>query len=206
MPTTKTLREGSAGKRTAILSAARELFLTGGFDRTSVDAVAARATVSKRTVYDNFGDKQTLLRAVVADIADSLVGGIQRTLGATLATITRPAELEAAFIDFAMRIVTDMLGSADYVTLLKLVGDEGHLGETRFRDAPEDAVAARLAALGEAGLLTVPDPRLAADHLVALTFGVALNRLGTTQIAGDDRVRPLVVEGVRAFLRAYAKG
>lgn len=32
-------------------------------DRSSVDAIAARAEVSKRTVHDYFGDKQTLLKA-----------------------------------------------------------------------------------------------------------------------------------------------
>ncbi|MFD0392089.1 TetR/AcrR family transcriptional regulator [Streptomyces nogalater] len=83
-PTTKPLREGSARKRAAILSAARELFLADGFDRTSVDAVAARAKVSKRTVYDYFGDKQTLLRAVVDAIGESMISMIRRTLDDTL--------------------------------------------------------------------------------------------------------------------------
>ena len=57
----KALREGSTQKRSAILTAARDLFLADGFDRSSVDAVAARAGVSKRTVYDYFGDKEALL-------------------------------------------------------------------------------------------------------------------------------------------------
>jgi TetR/AcrR family transcriptional regulator, mexJK operon transcriptional repressor len=204
VPTAKTLREGSAEKRTAILSAARDLFLSEGFDRTSVDAVAARAAVSKRTVYDYFGDKQTLLHAVVTDIGDSLVGTVRRTIDSTLIGLSRPAELEDAFVAFSMRIVSDMLGSADYSTLMKLLGGD-HLAEAPFGDAPEDALAAQLAVLAEAGLLTAPDPRLAADHLLALTFGVVLNRLGALPASGDARVRPLVVEGVRAFLRAYRK-
>jgi TetR/AcrR family transcriptional regulator, mexJK operon transcriptional repressor len=205
VPTAKTLREGSAAKRAAILSAARDLFLNDGFDRTSVDAVSARAGVSKRTVYDYFGDKATLLQAVVNDISDSLVGTVQRTLDGTLATVTAPDQLEGAFVDFSLRIVTDMLGSADYATLLKLLGGEGHLSEAPFKDAPEDAVAARIAVLAEAGLLEAPDPRLAADHLIALTFAVVLNRHGSTVIpAADEQVRHLVTEGVRAFLRAYA--
>ncbi|AEV84829.1 TetR family transcriptional regulator [Actinoplanes sp. SE50] len=204
MPSTKPLREGSATKRAAILSAARELFLSDGFDRTSVDAVSARAGVSKRTVYDYFGDKNTLLQAVVGDISDSLVAAVRRTIDATLTGLTEPAQLQDALTGFSMRIATDMLGSADYATLLKLLGGEGHLSEAPFRDAPEEALAERLAVLGEAGLLTVADPRLAADHLIALTFGVVLNRHGSTLITADERVRSLVAEGVRAFLRAYA--
>ena len=201
----KTIREGSAQKRSAILSAARDLFLSDGFDRTSVDAVSARAGVSKRTVYDYFGDKRALLQAVVADIGESLIAAVKRTIDATLAGISGPAGLEDAFVDFSMRIVTDMLGSADYTTLVKLLRNEPFSG-TPFADAPEEALAARLAGLGEEGLLVVTDPRLAADHLVALTFGVVTNRLHALPAAGDDRVRPLVVEGVRAFLRAYGNG
>ncbi|MFE7129829.1 TetR/AcrR family transcriptional regulator [Streptomyces sp. NPDC057638] len=211
MPTTKTttkpLREGATPKRAAILTAARELFLADGFDRSSVDAVAARAGVSKRTVYDYFGDKRTLLRAVVDAVGQSLVTTIRRTLDETLSDVTRDAELEEALVTFSMRIATDMLDSAEYATLRRLVGAEsGHLphrGYNPMADTPDEVIAARFAALTTAGLLDAPDPRLAADQFTALTFGVALDRLGSANAAADSRVRPLIVEGVRTFLRAY---
>ncbi|MFE0100690.1 TetR/AcrR family transcriptional regulator [Streptomyces sp. NPDC059009] len=207
MPTTKTLREGSTLKRAAILAAARELFLADGFDRTSVDAVAARAEVSKRTVYDYFGDKRTLLQAVVDTIGQSLITTIRRTLDETLTDRTDTDGLEDALVAFSMRIATDMLGSAEYATLQRLVrAESGHLphrGYNSMADTPDEAIAERLAAFAEAGLLDVPDPRLAADQFIALAFGVALDRLGSANAAEDDRVRPLVVEGVRTFLRAY---
>ncbi|MFE7614365.1 TetR/AcrR family transcriptional regulator [Streptomyces sp. NPDC057496] len=206
-PTTKTLREGSARKRAAILLAARELFLADGFDRSSVDAVAARAEVSKRTVYDYFGDKRTLLRAVVDDIGRSLVATVRRTLDETLTGPIEAAGLEDALVTFSMRIATDMLDSAEYATLRRLVrAESGHLphrGYNSMADTPDEALAERLAAFAGAGLLDVPDPRLAADQFLALTFGVALDRLGSANAAEDARVRPLVVEGVRTFLRAY---
>ncbi|MFI0976369.1 TetR/AcrR family transcriptional regulator [Streptomyces sp. NPDC021093] len=218
MPTTKTLREGSTRKRAAILSAARELFLSDGFDRTSVDAIAARAEVSKRTVYDYFGDKQTLLRAVVDGVGESLITTIRRTLDDTLAEPTGSAgptgptgpveagDLEDALVAFSMRIATDMLDSAEYATLQRLVRAQSGYprpGENPLADTPEEALAERLAAFAAAGLLDVPDARLAADQFLALAFGVALNRLGSANAAEDARVRPLVVEGVRTFLRAY---
>ncbi|MFI1929080.1 TetR/AcrR family transcriptional regulator [Streptomyces sp. NPDC020330] len=207
MPTTKTLREGSTRKRAAILSAARELFLADGFDRSSVDAVAARAEVSKRTVYDYFGDKRNLLRAVVDAVGQSLVTTVRRTLDDTLAGVTEAGELEDALVAFALRIATDMLGSAEYATLQRLVRTEsGHLPPQDYNpmaDTPDEAIAERFAAFAEAGLLDAPDPRLAADQFLALTFGVALDRLGSANAAQDARVRPLVIEGVRTFLRAY---
>ncbi len=106
-----------------------------------------------------------------------------------------------------MQIATEMLDSAEYATLLRLVRTEsGHLphrGYNPMADAPDEAIGERFAALADAGLLDVPDPRLAADQFLALTFGVALDRLGSANAAEDTRVRPLVVEGVRTFLRAY---
>lgn len=207
MPSTKTLREGSARKRAAILSAARELFLANGFDRSSVDAVAARAEVSKRTVYDYFGDKQTLLHAVVDSVGQSLVGTIRRILDDTLTDRTEAAGLEDVLVEFSMRVSTDMLGSAEYATLQRLVratpGPLAGRGGNPMADTPDEALAERFAAFAEAGLLDVPDARLAADQFIALTFGVALNRFGAANAAEDPRVRPLIVEGVRTFLRAY---
>ena len=207
MPTTKTLREGSTQKRAAILTAARELFLSDGFDRTSVDAVAARAGVSKRTVYDYFGDKQTLLQAVVDGVGQSLITTIGRILDDTLAEPTEAIDLEDVLVTVARRIATDMLGSAEYATLQRLVRTQfGHLpngGENSMADAPDEALAERFAAFAAAGLLDIPDARLAADQFIALTFGVALNRFGSANATEDTRVRPLVVEGVRTFLRAY---
>nr|WP_042179474.1 TetR/AcrR family transcriptional regulator [Kibdelosporangium sp. MJ126-NF4]CEL13842.1 Transcriptional regulator, TetR family [Kibdelosporangium sp. MJ126-NF4]CTQ88210.1 Transcriptional regulator, TetR family [Kibdelosporangium sp. MJ126-NF4] len=210
MSTAKTLRAGSAQKRAAILSAARELFLTVGFDRSSVDAVAARAGVSKRTVYDYFGDKQTLLQAAVDAVDQSLLSTIRRTLDDTLDGVTDAAELEPALVTFSMRIATDMLDSAEYATLQRLVrtGSDHlpHPDDRALTNAPEEAIGERFAALASAGLLEVPDARLAADHFIALTFGVTISRLGSANAAEDTRVRPLIVEGVRAFLRAYRIG
>ena len=207
MPTEKTLRAGSAQKRTAILTAAQELFLTNGFDRSSVDAVAALAKVSTRTVYDYFGDKQTLLQAVVDTIGQSMITTIRRTLDDTLSDPVEAADLEDALVTFSMRIATDMLGSAEYATLQRLVrAESGHLphqGYNSMADTPDEALAERFAALAAAGLLHVPDPRLAADQFIALAFGVTLDRLGSANATEDTRVRPLVVEGVRTFLRAY---
>jgi TetR/AcrR family transcriptional repressor of mexJK operon len=58
-------RPPSMSKRAAILEAASTLFLRDGFDRTSIDAVAAVAHVSKPTIYSHYEGKEALFRAVV---------------------------------------------------------------------------------------------------------------------------------------------
>lgn len=56
--------------RERILTAATEVFLAEGYGSTSIEAVAARAGVSKRTFYDRFDDKAALFTAVVHDIIE----------------------------------------------------------------------------------------------------------------------------------------
>src|SRR5699024_1792131 len=103
MSTSKSLRQGSEQKRSTILHAARDLFVTEGFDRSSVDAIAARAGVSKRTVYDYFGDKRSLLRDVLEGLGRSLLAAIRSSLRDSLAGITAADQLEPALVDFSMR-------------------------------------------------------------------------------------------------------
>ncbi|RKP57604.1 TetR/AcrR family transcriptional regulator [Pararobbsia silviterrae] len=52
-------------KRAAILDAAIAEFLASGYDATSMDRIAARANVSKRTVYNHFPSKEALFAAIM---------------------------------------------------------------------------------------------------------------------------------------------
>ena len=54
-------------KRRAILQAATTVFLRKGYVGTSMDEIAALATVSKQTVYKHFADKETLFSELVAE-------------------------------------------------------------------------------------------------------------------------------------------
>jgi len=55
-----------------ILEVATELFLTDGFGATSIETVARRARVSKRTFYHRYPDKAALFGAVVRRIVERL--------------------------------------------------------------------------------------------------------------------------------------
>src|SRR5699024_6674722 len=57
---TSQLSPRSARKRAAIEAAALEAFLRHGYVGTSMDEIAARATVSKQTLYKHVGDKRSL--------------------------------------------------------------------------------------------------------------------------------------------------
>ncbi|WP_290805668.1 TetR/AcrR family transcriptional regulator [Herbiconiux sp.] len=71
---------GTGTKRDAILEAAVELLLAKGFGGTSMDAVAAKAGVSKTTVYAHFADKDKLFRAVMAHASSMLVPNVSEAI------------------------------------------------------------------------------------------------------------------------------
>jgi TetR/AcrR family transcriptional regulator of autoinduction and epiphytic fitness len=62
-------------KRAAVIAAAIEEFLAAGFDATSMDRIAARASVSKRTVYNHFPSKEALFAAILRQLWDASDGG-----------------------------------------------------------------------------------------------------------------------------------
>lgn len=201
----KVLREGSALKRTAILAAARQAFLADGVDRTSMDAIAAGAEVSKRTVYDYYGDKQTLLIAVIDQAVKALGASISSAIDEHLRDVD---DLETALVSFAARITTTAIGSSDYNALMRLVAAEAHnLPDLRLEHwsaiEPEDAVAERFAEFDSLGMLAAPRPRLAADHFVALTLSASVYSLGGPAAPAHVDTHRMIVDGVQAFLRAY---
>ncbi|WP_377800634.1 TetR/AcrR family transcriptional regulator [Bosea eneae] len=64
-------RTGSAGnRREALLKAAAEEFFEQGYAATKIDAIIERAGGSKRNIYNEFGNKEGLFLALVAENAD----------------------------------------------------------------------------------------------------------------------------------------
>src|SRR6266571_9257508 len=66
------LVSGWQRKHDAIAAAALVLFARDGYERTSVDAIAAEAGVSKRTVYSHYGDKENLFLLVLRETHDTM--------------------------------------------------------------------------------------------------------------------------------------
>jgi AcrR family transcriptional regulator len=64
-------REQALATRRAILEAARELFVAGGYAATTIEALAARAGVSPETVYATFKNK----RSVLSELIDMAIAG-----------------------------------------------------------------------------------------------------------------------------------
>ena len=72
-------RRRSEKSRTAIFSATRELLLERGFDRLSIEAVAARAGVGKQTIYRWWPSRHALVADVILEDADKILRPIKPT-------------------------------------------------------------------------------------------------------------------------------
>ncbi|MDF2990686.1 MAG: hypothetical protein K0S37_1200 [Microbacterium sp.] len=205
----KPVRQGQAAKRAAILTAARELFVQAGVERTSMDAVAARAAVSKRTVYDYYGDKRRLLLGVVEDAGEAALRMHRQLVDQYLsdrAAFEDVTELERALVALAADLGTSQLVDASYAAAVKLIAENEillpELEDHPLDEAHSQVLAERFAHLANIGVLDIQDSRLAADHFHALTTLRVLNEpLGRR--ADPERVRRIMTDGAHAFVRAY---
>ncbi|WP_020577741.1 TetR/AcrR family transcriptional regulator [Actinopolymorpha alba] len=198
---------GRAAKRSAILRAARQVFLRHGYQRASVDDIASEAGVSKQTIYNQFGGKEALFLSAVEEMFLQLNAD---TLAALESFPDRPRDLEAELIAFGRRLGA-CLFEGQAVAVRQLIEAEAFshpdLAEASRERGPgrmAAALSARLSRLAHARLLEVDDPDVAARHFMALVT-YDLKSLADRGPEGVDSPEfdAVVTTGVRAFLRAY---
>lgn len=193
-------------KHDAIAAAALVLFARDGYERTSVDAIAAEAGVSKRTVYSHYRDKEDLFLLVLRETYDTMRERVRDIVDRNLRDID---DVRPALTACVREIVRTITRSPDRATLVRLLISEAphfpailDLWHTR---GIVPLIADPMAKLAAAGLLDTHDPAQAADHLYALTFGQVNNKsmMGTIQLTDSEADR-IVTSGIAVFMRAYA--
>jgi TetR/AcrR family transcriptional repressor of mexJK operon len=196
-------RRRSEGKRAAILDAAEALFIAEGYDRTSVDAIAARAGVSKRTVYDHYDDKETVFLRVLGRVNEALVTTVRVAIEEELAP---GRDVREALTAFGLRIADRAFASSEYLAFRRLSGPRQSVPRLpeAARDRPERMLEERFAGLAAEGAIHTADPALAARHFTALTISLALEAVTNRPAEGQPPdLRTIITDGVDAFLRAY---
>jgi TetR/AcrR family transcriptional regulator, mexJK operon transcriptional repressor len=197
---------GSGPKGEVIAQAAVRLFIRDGYERTSVDAIAAEAGVSKRTIYNRYGDKRNLLMSVLKDAYATMLGVFGAIMDAHLSDVT---DLEQSLTAFAREAAFRVAMAPERAALVRLMMAEApHFPELlRLEMGPltmTQALTRHLSALVPVWGLDISDAREAAEQFLALTFGRMNNRTMFGQIPIDDEeIERIVTNGVRLFLRAY---
>lgn len=201
-----TINRGRIDKRQAILDAAFTVFARDGYRQASVDTVAATAGVAKHTIYNHFGDKESLFREAVAALADE---ALARNLAAvdSLRADREPSEaltevgrkLAECYCDDKSWALRRLL-HAEFASM----PDLQDIVRDRATDKVNDALADRLARVALAGKLRIEDPAVAAEQFGALLTAPleTRSRLGTRKISTAE-LDEVTRNAVQTFLRAF---
>ncbi|TCO24756.1 TetR family transcriptional regulator [Kribbella steppae] len=196
-----------AGKRQEVLAGALTVFARDGYARASIDVIAAAAGVSTRTLYNHFGDKAGLFRAVIQESTTKVAAAQLAIIEAQLTEVT---DLEADLVAFGIAWRTPMPDYAEHSALVRQVNAEaGHIPQEAI-DAWQEAgpiavrraLADRLAAFAADGLLRIDDPMRAALHFSLLISGANPSYRGGSMT--PDEIKDAITTGVHAFLHGYA--
>jgi TetR/AcrR family transcriptional repressor of mexJK operon len=195
--------------RAAVVDAARALFLRKGYAGTTMEEIAALAGLTKRTVYNNYADKDALFAQIVGDVivyAEEFAGGLREEFTAGITA----ANLRPSLHDLGRRLALGIV-RPEVVALRRLLIGEARafpaLVREYFDRAPGqviEALAYGFEHLGQAGLLRVSDARRAAAQFAYLVAGEPLDRailVGT--IPPKVHIIACAREGVETFLARY---
>lgn len=197
-------RPRDPAKHSAIMHAALHTFLERGFNAATIEHIAARAGVSKVTIYNRFTDKETLFEAVIKQQTEQIAE-------ATLSEAALKGDFEAQVTAFGRGLLTFLFAS-DHVALDRMLPQEiAHLPAMahRFFDAGPGQSRTQLAALLERGRATgridFDDAIDAAEDLMALWKGFADVELkfGVRHGMSDADINRRLQRGTAVFLRAY---
>lgn len=206
-----TASRGRIDKRAAILDAAFTVFAREGYAQAGMDVIAVEAGVAKATVYNHFGDKETLLRQ--AFVAES-----DRALARNLAAVEQlagrlagqQAELRPMLEDFGFSLATCYCDERATALRRLLAAESGQFPELldlvhKVTDRVLQALADRLARLSLAGSLRTAEPLTAAEQFSALLTAPLdkRSRFGSQPVP-DEELRAVVSAAVHTFVQAFA--
>lgn len=192
-------------RRRAMLVAALELFTEKGYGATSLSEVVKRSGGSLSTLYDLFGNKAGLFRAIVEHRCSQVTEHLTAP-----DIMDRP--VEEALSSFAYNLVHHTLDDQTVADMRAIVAECGQfpaLGEMLFESGPERGQALMAEYLGEQtrrGRIKTENPRQAAEDFCALVCGEARFRalFGLPSGYNQDTIKPRIDHAVRVFLKAYA--
>ncbi|MFI6900593.1 TetR/AcrR family transcriptional regulator [Nonomuraea sp. NPDC050394] len=197
---------GSAGAD--LLTIARDVFLAQGYPGATMDQVAARARISKQTLYREYPSKERLYAAVVRDWVDRGYDAMRPHTQA----LAQSTDIRAGLLRLAHVLHIGVL-SEPVLRMRSLVATES----TQFPDVAADYVARSwtrnthlladaLTTLATRGLIKAGDALVAAQQFTWLVLGDPLNRLtlaARSEPADVGELAQLREEAVATFLSRY---
>ena len=198
-------RPKDEAKGGAILDAGWALFLERGVGAVSIEAIAARANVSKMTVYKHFTDKHALFEeAVMREMRTIEAMPIGETVGAV-------DDLEATLRAFGVGIMSYLATGAAIEFYNVLAGElrrHPDVAQTFYRLGPARTIERLSAILEGAGdKLAIDNPVKASEALFGLWQGASNFQLSLGIDTGNAEaaIAGRVDYGIAVFMRAFAR-
>lgn len=200
-PEASTHQDRGARRKVAMLDAALALFLENGYAGTSLDMVIERAGGSRRTIYEQFGNKQGLFVAAIETLFAETSPGYAPLDDPDLDTeeaLTRAGTM-------LLRALLDPRMLAAFRLVISEAGSLAELGDLFFREGPGSTYrvfADYLRRRAAAGALSIDDAPRAARQLVELIKGDLHLRalLGVHPTPSSSTIRRHVKAAVATFL------
>ena len=206
----------SQEKHLAIIEAAKQLFLETGFGPTSMDAVADRAGVSKRTVYSHFESKEALFDSIMSQMCSVLGAAIQEQIDVMMAkaeTATGPDPEMAKMLQvLGYRFLTLITDPTDVALFRIIIGEASRfpqLGREFFEKGPKkltEQLSVYFVRQHALGTLVIDDPCQAAWHFLAMVKDPIHLKLliGLQSTPSQKELKEIAEKGVDRFLKIYS--
>ncbi len=197
-------RPKDLAKREAILEAARVLFLSNGYEGSSMDAIAAEAGVSKLTLYSHFKDKEALFGEAVKTTCET-------RLPRKLFVLEAGCSIRQVLMDigYAFQALVNSPESIGlHRVMVALATQNPALSRMFFDVGPQRLLLDLEQLLSQAkqrGLLNMEEPMRAAEHFCSLIKGAAHFRLliGYAALPDQAEANKHVEDCVTLFMGAY---
>lgn len=190
-------------KNEAILDAAVEVLGERGIS-ASMEEIARRAKVSKQTIYNHYGSKAELVRALVERRVGEMTAPLQ-----TPEAAEHPAEALAAFGRILLSALTKPQSSSLFRMAMLGSVEAPDVARAMFEAGPRASrqeLAAFLALETQAGRVACPDPLEAAEFFAGMVIGSYQSAalLGVDRGLDLQKVDRIATEAASRFMRAYA--
>jgi AcrR family transcriptional regulator len=190
-------------RRQLVLDAAEEVFFESGYGSASMDDIARRAGMSKKTLYRLFETKESLFAAMVAArraVLDAMIDGHECASDAAAEDVLRSYLGKVArFVLAPRQAALYRLVIAESLRTPELANAFYHEGPCKVRAVLEHWLAGK----HQAGILNVSDPERDAGMLCSMVIGELQMRLlvGALRAPDDELIDATVHRAVDLFLR-----
>ena len=190
-------------KNEAILDAAVDVMSERGFS-ASLEEIARRARVSKQTIYNHYGSKAELARALSERRAQEMVAVLEAP-----GAIENPQETLAGYARLLLQAVLNARSMAMYRMAMEAATTMPDVAQAIYEAGPRAnrlRLADYLRAETTAGRLLTPNPLEAAEFFAGMVVGGYQSPalLGVPVSLSDDDIDRVANEAAARFIRAYA--